>query len=52
MDILDVQGKTIEGFQVLPNELIEHSLIGYVPGIYLIKIDTGHGISYHKFIKE
>ena len=52
VNILDVQGKTMEGFQVLPNEPIDHSLQGYVPGIYLIKIDTPNGISYHKFVKE
>ncbi|HET6544134.1 MAG TPA: T9SS type A sorting domain-containing protein [Chryseolinea sp.] len=52
VDILDVQGKAIEGFQVLPNELIVRSLEGYVPGVYLLKIDTDHGISYHKFVKE
>ena len=52
VDIVDVQGRPIEAFEILSNGIIEHSLQGYRPGVYLIKIISSRGTSYYKFVKE
>jgi len=52
VDIVDVQGRPIEGFEIISNDPIEHSLQGYRPGVYLIKIASSRGTSYYKFVKE
>jgi ELWxxDGT repeat protein len=52
IDILDIQGKRMDKFQIQPNESVDHSLHGYPSGIYLMRIATSTRTSYSKFIKQ
>lgn len=52
VNIVDLQGKAIENFQIRTNESVVHSLRSYQPGIYIIEIVTSGGTVYNKFVKE
>lgn len=52
VDILNLQGKPLDGFKMQPGQSVNYSMQGYPSGIYLVKVVTSQGTAYQKVVKE
>jgi ELWxxDGT repeat protein len=52
VDILNLQGKPLDGFKIHPGQSVDYSLQGYPSGIYLVKVVTSQGVAYQKVVKK
>lgn len=51
IEIMDMQGRILEGKKCRLKEVV-WDISSYPSGIYLVRLETGHGIITRKFIKE
>jgi hypothetical protein len=52
VNILNLQGKLLDGFKIQPGQSVDYSLQNYPSGIYLIKVVTSQGTVYQKVVKQ
>lgn len=52
LNILNMQGKSMDVYSLESNKSIDHSMAGYPNGLYFIQIISANGISYKKLMKE
>jgi hypothetical protein len=52
VNILNIQGASMDNFTLKGNDVVDHSLDGYPNGVYIIKFITTNGSVHQKFVKE
>jgi ELWxxDGT repeat protein len=52
IEILDSRGKSLQGYCLAGESHVDHSMVHYPNGIYLIKIVSARGVTFKKVIKK